>query len=1394
MSIESSGTGPRRSNSLLLDAFVPPLIRRRIARNPSLPTEPKAERFPAVLLLADLSGFSALAESFARRGPRGAEDLKDLLNAVFGRLVDVVEAHGGEVLKFAGDGALALWLSDEDPSVAADGAARCALAVQQALLGVRTPDGVRLQLRVGIGAGEVWAATVGGVAGRWELLVGGEPLTQAVRAMSAVDSGEVAMSAVVWERIGCRGGATRLTSGTIRLESLPVGSPLSPPEPITLGTGAESCLRAYIPRSVQASLEAGLTDWLAEFRRVSVLFINLGTLEYAAGEALGDLQRAIVALQTVVDRYGGSINQALVDDKGMVVVCGWGLALHTHGDNEVRAARAALDLHRELAGIGLSASFGLATGEVFTGLLGNHRRCTYTLIGDVVNVAARLMQAACAGEILCDLASFEAASSRVTFETLPAVTVRGREEPVEVFRALEVPAGGPAEIVGRVAERRVLRDRLEALAATNAGGVVILEGDPGIGKSRLVGDLIQRAVSMGVRTMVASADAIERSAPYHVWCGLFDNLLGLEGVAGRDGAERRVIELLESNPRLVVFAPLLNPVLRLNFRDTDESERVPPRGRAVLTRELLIHLFRFTGGGQPTLLVLEDAHWFDSSSWALADAIAREVPQVLLLIATRPLSADQQPGELLRLSVGEGTIRIHLDALTAQESQTLVCRRLRARALSEPVARLIRDKAEGHPFFTEELAYTLRDRGLIQVDHGICRFTAGAAATESVQLPNSVQVMVSSRIDQLNVEQQLTLKVASIFGRTFDPAAVRAAYPIEIAPQDLQGHIEALIERNLVQHARGESGLSYAFKHAITQEAAYNLLPYALRRQLHAAAAGWYERQHPGDVSPFYPLLAHHWSRAEAGERATFYLEKAGEQALRRHANEEALRFFSEALEIDEKFAPPLPPSAPIVLSHRRTISARDARHIRWERCMGDASTNLSRWEDGRRHFTNLLTLMARPLPASDREFALGVGRQIAVQCLHRLMLRAFGRSSERARDLLREAVCAYERIGSISYQDGRVLPVVYALVAGLNVAERLGPTSELGLVYADVANVLGLIPLHPLARVYQRMAAGTAAQLADAAVAGRVRARAAIYRLARGDWSVCADLEASMALCDEIGDSYRGEEIAALRGRAALVQADFDRAAELGAAVRRRAVANGSVPHEIWGLALEAWGSRYRGQDQHTLELARAGLRLLTPAAGVDRPSRRQMADFQTLDFHGVTALAHLDRAELDAAHQAAERLIEALTESPRIGYFSELSLSAAVETCLAIWETGTSSRAVSAPAQVKYLCGQFERLARVTPPARARAALWRGCAAWLEGRRDRAAALWQRCLADAERFGLPYERARAHYEIGRRLERTDPERLAHLTRADTEFRQLLSDPDVKRVHAVLHGGRPAC
>jgi hypothetical protein len=394
-----------------------------------------------------------------------------------------------------------------------------------------------------------------------------------------------------------------------------------------------------------------------------------------------------------------------------------------------------------------------------------------------------------------------------------------------------------------------------------------------------------------------------------------------------------------------------------------------------------------------------------------------------------------------------------------------------------------------------------------------------------------------------------------------------------------------------------------------------------------------------------------------------------------------------------------------------------------------------------------------------------------------------FGRSSKETAGLLREAVRVYERIGAVSYYYERMTPVVYSLIAGLNLAERIGPSLELALVYADMSNILGLVPLRPVARAYQRMARETAARLNDPVGAARVLGRAAVYPLGAGDWSVCSDLETEMAVCDKIGDSYQWALSAAVRGRVAHLRGEFELAARLGPEIRKRAAAHNSLVHQIWGIDCHVWALLYLGRHETLLDLVDAGQRLLATAT----PAPRLAA----LDLLGAEALVHVYRSELDQARQAADRIMEMLAKHPRHGYFAVLGMSAAAETYLAVWEAAQTSSAVTeASAKVWQLCRHIDRYARVNPPARARALLWRGCAEWLEGRPAAATAAWRRSVVDATRFSLPYEIARAHYEMGRRLEPVDPERRQHLTRAEEGFRQLKADAEVRRAAALLRIG----
>jgi class 3 adenylate cyclase len=507
-----------------LRTYIPEfLVSRFLARREPLDA-PGMERFPAAVLFADVSGFTPLADRLAQRGPAGAEELSSLLNAYFGQLIALIAAHGGEVITFAGDGLLAAWPAlDEDLAVSTRWAGQAALAVGAALHDYQAGNGVRLSLRLGVGTSEVMALHVGGLGGRWQLLLSGAPLLQASRAEQRAAPGEAVLSPQAWElvRDACTGQL--LPGGYLRLTTVDASRGPRPRSRPTQELG--DAVQAYVPEVVRARLAAGQAEWLAELRRVTPLFLNLLDADPAAADQLEPLQLVMTAIQPILQRYEGNLKQVVVDDKGLTLIALFGLPPLAHEDDPTRATRAALGIQAALRELGVRCAIGLATGRAFCGAVGSDLHREYDVIGEVMNLAARLMQAA-PDTILCDAATYRAAQSRLRFQDLPAISVKGKIAPVEVYRPVE-PArkpDAPRAMLGRVDERAALAERLRALEE-HTSGLVVIDGEPGIGKSRLLADLLERSHARGVQSLADAGDAIEHATPYHAWRPIFAQLL-----------------------------------------------------------------------------------------------------------------------------------------------------------------------------------------------------------------------------------------------------------------------------------------------------------------------------------------------------------------------------------------------------------------------------------------------------------------------------------------------------------------------------------------------------------------------------------------------------------------------------------------------------------------------------------------------------------------------------------------------------------------------------------------------------------------------------------------------------------------------------------------------------
>jgi class 3 adenylate cyclase len=392
----------------VLSSYVPAVVQRLVADLDGPIEEPRLEPIPGALLFADVSGFTALTERLAAAGAAGTETLTRVLNDYFGGLIARIAHHRGDVLKFAGD-ALVVSFPEEDGG-AADAVLRagaCALDIQSALAGHRSDEGIPLSLKLAVSSGRVACAYLGGVWGRWEMIVVGPPLSAAGQAADHCEPGAVVLSPEAWRLAEDQCTGVPIGDGAVRLER--VDHPPAPPpqQSVELSETAARAAWTFLPGAIRARLQAGQGHWLAELRRITVIFARLPG--HAGDVSLEKSQQLMTRLQRLVYSVEGSVNKISADDKGLSFVAVLGMPPLAHEDDPRRSVRLALAMASAMTDSGFAPWIGVATGRAFCGVVSSELRCEYTMLGDVVNLAARLMVASNGG-VLCDAATRDGAA------------------------------------------------------------------------------------------------------------------------------------------------------------------------------------------------------------------------------------------------------------------------------------------------------------------------------------------------------------------------------------------------------------------------------------------------------------------------------------------------------------------------------------------------------------------------------------------------------------------------------------------------------------------------------------------------------------------------------------------------------------------------------------------------------------------------------------------------------------------------------------------------------------------------------------------------------------------------------------------------------------------------
>ena len=592
--------------------YVPAPVLRKIAQRSARLSTPQEDTLSAAALYADLTGLAIIVEQLAQRGPAGVKELSQLFNEYFSELTQIIDAYQGEVIRFTGDGLLALWLVDEAEPLPPAGesgaltestclAGQCGLAIQSALSDYRykaLPEAI-VALRIGIGAGEVTAVHIGGVFGRWEYVLSGSAVVQTGHAGNHARPGEVILSPQAWQLASDRSRGQVVEEGCVRLVSIS-SSGLRPALPTPLLTSAkEADLRAYLPGALLNQLEqlqAGSN--LGEIRRLSILNILLP--EKGSGQlSLQQAQNTMQTLQKALYRYEGSIYRLSVDENGVQFIAALGLPPFAHEDDPSRAAQAALAMRRELQNLGLSGTIGVTTGYVYCGSIGGNNRQEYILAGTALNFASRLAQtpiellvvgssgAGVAGMpalgIVCDRNTYQAARAQIDFEVLQPVRLKGWSEPVSIYVPIRLKNSllrSRAEMIGRLRERSLLAEALQNLLRTQKTQVLIIEASAGMGKTRLVGHLMKQAGQMQIDVLYGNGEENEKTTPYFPWKKILSQAFGISELVEEDEIQRRVSDSLDGIDRLSTRAALLNNLLPVSFDENELTSHMDGHARA----------------------------------------------------------------------------------------------------------------------------------------------------------------------------------------------------------------------------------------------------------------------------------------------------------------------------------------------------------------------------------------------------------------------------------------------------------------------------------------------------------------------------------------------------------------------------------------------------------------------------------------------------------------------------------------------------------------------------------------------------------------------------------------------------------------------------------------------
>ncbi len=657
-----------------------------------------------------------------------------------------------------------------------------------------------------------------------------------------------------------------------------------------------SLIRNYIPRDLAERILTAGKHIESERRLVTILFVDV-TGFTALSEKLDPenvtavLNDCFTSLITTILRYEGTIDKFIGD--GIMAMFG---APHAHENDTERAVRCALDMAADLQHFNarraadlpdpLGLHIGLHSGMVIAGNVGSDERMNYSVIGDTVNLASRLVEIAPRGEIYLSAETYDLVANVVVAEGPSEMHLRGKSAPVFVYKLRSLRTEEerrtlheiPEEMVGRGSELAIV-DRDLDRAVHQSPVHLLIRGEPGIGKTRLTIEIVRKAKERGLSCSAGACSNFETTTPYYLWSMVLRDLLQV----GHDAEEtilREALQRLISTLSLHDHEPYLAALLGIRY---ESIMFVDDHVRKQRTFNGVRALLRAAAQRQPSLFVIEDLHWFDPHSRELLEEMIApafdSIPGMFVLTFR-----DDYP--FVKLLEHAETL-IDLNRLDRANARLMMLRQLQADTVPPVLEEFIMQRSEGNPFFLHEVITTLLDSKKVSVRW---RRVEPTSEQFDAAIPSSVQGMIMARIDSLQDSVKEVLFCASVIGREFSRALLEG---VVNHPQEVETALEELQRSALILEKPGTRPLDYEFKHLLIQEVAYQTMLLNKRKELHTLIAGAIEKLHADHLGDYCESLAFHYEKAEVWDKAAEYLSRSGSKMRQAYTKEQSEKFLA---------------------------------------------------------------------------------------------------------------------------------------------------------------------------------------------------------------------------------------------------------------------------------------------------------------------------------------------------------------------------------------------------------------------------------------------------------------------------------------------------------------------